>query len=45
MKYGVLPSSSVVGINGTKDGQCSKAHLGYTIDSTVANALYVKRVI
>ncbi|KAI0082731.1 pali-domain-containing protein [Panus rudis PR-1116 ss-1] len=26
------------------DGQCSKAHLGYTIDSTVANALHAQNI-
>jgi len=29
----------VAGINRSKDGRCSKAHLGYTIDSTVADVL------
>ncbi|KAF8163212.1 actin cortical patch SUR7/pH-response regulator pali [Crassisporium funariophilum] len=30
---------AVVGINRNKNGQCSPARLGYTFDSTVANAL------
>ncbi|KAF8969969.1 actin cortical patch SUR7/pH-response regulator pali [Flammula alnicola] len=30
---------AVVGVNRQTDGQCSKTHLGYTFDSTVANAL------
>ncbi|KIM49221.1 hypothetical protein M413DRAFT_438387 [Hebeloma cylindrosporum] len=30
---------AVAGISRSKDGRCSKAHLGYTIDSTVADAL------
>jgi len=32
---------SVIGINHDTAAQCSKAHLGYTFDSTVANALHV----
>jgi len=31
---------AVVGIDRTTNGQCSKTHLGYTFDSTVADALH-----
>ncbi|KAJ7063202.1 pali-domain-containing protein [Mycena amicta] len=32
---------SIVGVDHDTAGQCSKRHLGYTFDSTVANALHV----
>ncbi|THH22148.1 hypothetical protein EUX98_g8232 [Antrodiella citrinella] len=35
---------SVVGINHDSHGQCSSPHLGYSFDSTIANALHVNGI-